>query len=498
MMGVMAVVLMIVSMFCFASLVIADSADDKMLPTAEDFFLHSGNMQSAYAFFSIFATSMGAILFLIIPNSLLPGNDFYIVAVPIPIIFALMIAYFGPRISYYGKSYGYSGILDFFDDIYDSDALNAVFFSVAMVSCFMFLLLQLMAGGLLIHIASYGRLPFWIGVVIFAAFTAASLLGHGIRNILMMDVYYSIVVIITFFASVSIGLIALKKYTIWSSSMVLIAGKILNVNFMDVISMCVILPLGMVMMPHMWMRFYSASTPTIFYRKSWIVRTIAVCSVFVLIMLAILSILSSFSSEVTKENFYILPILILEHLDPISATMLICGIAAAILPISNSQVHAMIQMYIFTMNGDKLGAKFDNKWLKSASGEFVILVLLVAILVNLLVQPDLLRFMSLILGIVSQFSVATLGGLRWQRSNSKGAIAGMCVGIAFLMILTYGFKVKPLLAALIALGVNAIIFCMIGKVLRPNKRTRERIAAYSGEIRKSRSDVKKLTNASRK
>ena len=206
-----------------------------------------------------------------------------------------------------------------------------------------------------------------------------------------MDVYYSIVVIITFFASVSIGLIALKKYTIWSSSMVLIAGKILNVNFMDVISMCVILPLGMVMMPHMWMRFYSASTPTIFYRKSWIVRTIAVCSVFVLIMLAILSILSSFSSEVTKENFYILPILILEHLDPISATMLICGIAAAILPISNSQVHAMIQMYIFTMNGDKLGAKFDNKWLKSASGEFVILVLLVAILVNLPVQPDLLR-----------------------------------------------------------------------------------------------------------
>ena len=110
------------------------------------------------------------------------------------------------------------------------------------------------------------------------------------------------------------------------------------------------------------------------------------------------------------------------------------------------------------MNGDKLGAKFDNKWLKSASGEFVILVLLMAILVNLLVQPDLLRFMSLILEIVSQFSVATLGGLRWQRSNSKGAIAGMCVGIAFLMILIYGFKVKPLLAALIALGVNAIIF----------------------------------------
>lgn len=497
-MGVMSVVLMIVSMFCFASLVIAESAGDKMLPTAEDFFLHSGNMQSVYAFFSIFATSMGTILFLIVPNSLSPQNNFYIAAMLIPIIFALMIAYFGPRISYYGKSYGYSGILDFFDDIYGSDALNAIFFSVAMVSCFMFLLLQLMAGGLLVHIASYGRLPFWVGIIIFASFTGVSLLGHGIRNILMMDVYYSIVVIITFFASVSIGLIALKKYTIWSPSTALFVEKILDVNFMDVISMCVILPLGMVMMPHMWLRFYSVSKPATFCRKSWIVRTIAVCSVLVLIMMVILSILSSFSVEVKKENFYMLPILILEHLDPISASMLICGIAAAILPISNSQLHAMTQMYIYTMNGDKLGIKFDNKWLKSASGEFIILVLLVAILINLIIQPDLLGFMSLILGIVSQFAVATLGGLRWQRANSKGAIAGMCAGIVILLILTCGFDVKPLVSALAALLGNAMIFCIISKVLKPDKRTRKRIATYRGEMRKSAFDAKKLTNSKNK
>ncbi len=476
-------VLMIISVFCFIPLIIAELAGEKTLPTAEDFFLHSGNMRSSFAFFSIFATSVGSLLFLIVPNSFAVKGSPYILASLLPLLLALLIVFFGENISGYGKRHGYLGMLDFFDDIYRSRMLNAVFFIVAMASCFMFLLLHLSAGGVIVMVASGGRLSWWVGMVLFASLIAISLWGHGIKNIIMMDLYYAGFVLLTLLSFVIISFVGVQNYSFTAAPIEMLMGKVKNLDFMEIIAMCVVVPLGMVMMPHMWLRYYSIEKPQMLGRHSWIVRLIAFCCVLVVIWIVILAVISCFSAEHTVKSFYMLPVLILNNFDAASATILICGIASAIFPVANAQLHAMIQMYVSAAHKNKLGVKFDDNWLKDTAKDCILTILAVAVLFSMIIKPEIFDLMAVAFGLFGQFAGAVCGALFWKRAGAEGAVSGMLDGIIVLLFLICGAKINPLTAGLFALVSNAIIFAMICQIAPVNKERKQRILIYMGENR---------------
>lgn len=252
--------IMIIFIFAFIPLVVAEIARKESLPTIENFFLQDRKMPLVMVFFTVYATWVSSFAYLGSVSSFYLNGPVYMTALAWNILFGLLFKVIGRRLWSYGNSYGYVTPGDFFNDIYQSKSLNTLVTLILLIFTIPYLQVQLSGGAYLIEVATGGLIPWRLSGLIFYLIIIVYLWSGGIRAVALTDIVYGILIFITM---LSVGFYLSSK----AGGIDFIFKRIVELdpdkNIMDKIdvfswlSMFIIVPLGAIMGPPLWLRIYS-------------------------------------------------------------------------------------------------------------------------------------------------------------------------------------------------------------------------------------------------
>ena len=238
--------------------------------------------------------------------------------------------------------------------------------------------------------------------------------------------------------------------------------------------MFITVPIGALMGPPMWIRFYSAEKT-----ESFGIIPLLIC------LTAIQCIGTLFAGSAgiimapgIKQTDSIIPVMLWEHGDLILSALLFCGVASAALSTANSQIHAVAAVYTIDIHKRYINKTASEKKLV-AIGKWAVLMISASAYVLLLNNPVMIIYTGTIgMSGTAQIFVPAVGALFWNRSNGKAAACGVAAGIFVLTAIALLTDMNISYCAVIALVVNATVFIVCSLKLRPDAKTRERIVNY--------------------
>lgn len=480
-------VLMIVFVFAFIPLIFAEIARNKSVPTIEDFFVQGRRMPTFMLFFTVYATWMSAFAFLGASGYFYEMGPVYMTAFGWDVLFGLLFMLVGRRIWYYGRVNHYITPTDFFADIYGFKPLNIIVTIVMILFTIPYLQIQLSGGAYIIEIASNGLIPWRISGLIFYLIIIIYLWAGGLRAVAMTDIFYGICL---FLSMLFIGYFLIQKaggmeyvfrtITEMDVRYVTLPGPKGNAGALLWISMFITVPVGALMGPPMWIRFYAAEK-----KKSFDIIPLLIC----LTAIQCLGTLFAGSAGIVmapgiKQTDSIIPVMLWEHGDMILSALLFCGVASAALSTANSQIHAVAAVYTIDIHKKYINKTASEKKLVSI-GKWAVLIISASAYILLLNNPVMIIYTGTIgMSGTAQVFVPAVGALFWNRSNGKAAALGVAAGILILTAVALATDLNISYCAVIALAANAAVFIVGSLKLRPDAKTRERIVKYKNAYEK--------------
>lgn len=474
-------VLMIVFAFAFIPLIFAEIARNKSVPSIEDFFVQSRKMPTFMLFFTVYATWMSAFAFLGASGYFYEMGPVYMTAIAWDILFGLLFMLIGKRVWYYGKINHYITPTDFFNDIFNTKALNIIVTIIMILFTIPYLQIQLSGGAYIIEIASNGLIPWRISGLIFYLIIIIYLWAGGLRAVAMTDVFYGICLFISmlfigFFLMDKAGGIEYVFRTIADMDVrnVTLPGPKENAGPLLWIAMFITVPIGALMGPPMWIRFYAAEK-----KKTFDIIPLLIC----ITAIQCLGTLFAGSAGIIlapglEQTDSIIPIMLWEHGDAILSALLFCGVASAALSTANSQIHAVAAVYTIDIHKRYINKAASERRLVSI-GKWAVLIISATAYILLLNNPVMIIYTGTIgMSGTAQIFVPTVGALLWNRSNGNAAACGIAAGILVLTAVAITTDLNISFCAVIALIVNTIVFIACSLTFAPDINTREKIVKY--------------------
>jgi len=475
-------VLMIIFGFTFVPLVLAEVARNNSLPTVEDYFLQSRGMPTLMVFFTVYATWVSSFAFLGSASSFFSQGPLYLTCFGWNALFGILFMVIGKRIWYYGWVHKFITPTDFFNEIFRSPFLNATVTGTLIIFTIPYLMIQLSGGAYLIETATYGLIPWRIAGLIFYLVIIIYLWAGGLRAVALADIFYGSLVFSSmlisgfYIANKAGGIKAVFAQLSESdpSFLILDHGTGLQAQLMW-LGMFIVVPVGALMGPQMWIRAYAVGKP----------KTFAIMPL--LLMLATIMYLGPMMAGSAAKAVYpelqnpdnLIPYLLTEQAPYILSTLLLCGIAAAALSTANSQIHALAAIYTMDVHRRYINKKAPERTLVTI-GKWSVLGISAVAYILLLQSPGLIIETGTIgMSGTAQLIVPTLGALFWKRSNPSAAAVGLLVGVLVLSILLITTELAVTFIAIIALISNTLIFVPFSAMIPTNIKTRERIIQYN-------------------
>lgn len=472
---------MIVFVFAFIPLIFAEIARNKSVPTIEDFFVQGRRMPTFMLFFTVYATWMSAFAFLGASGYFYEMGPVYLTAFGWDVLFGLLFMLVGRRIWYYGRVNHYITPTDFFDGIYNFRPLNIIVTIIMILFTIPYLQIQLSGGAYIIEIASNGLIPWRISGLIFYLIIIIYLWAGGLRAVAMTDIFYGICL---FLSMLFIGFFLIQKaggveyvfriITEMDVRNVTLPGPKGNAGPLLWIAMFITVPVGALMGPPMWIRFYAAEN-----KKSFDIIPLLIC----LTAIQCLGTLFAGSAGIVtapgiQQTDSIIPVMLWEYGDMILSALLFCGVASAALSTANSQIHAVAAVYTIDIHKRYINKTASEKKLVSI-GKWAVLIISATAYILLLNNPVMIIYTGTIgMSGTAQIFVPAVGALFWNRSNGKAAAFGVAAGILILTSVALATDLNISYCAVIALAANATVFIGLSLKLQPDMKTRERIVKY--------------------
>ncbi len=384
----------------------------------------------------------------------------------------------GKRLWYYGKRFQYVTPTDFFHHIYDSKALDGIVTGILIVFTIPYLMIQLSGGAYLIETATYGLIPWRVSGLIFYLVIIIYLWAGGLRAVALADIFYGALIFLSmlitgFFVISKAGgvqavfqiladnnpeLLTLPQSSTWPPSLLWLG-------------MFLIVPLGALMGPQMWIRAYAVGS----------IKTFRIMPLLI-ILATIMYLGPLFAGMAGKvlmpdltQTDNLIPQLLAQHAPPILGAILLCGIAAAALSTANSQIHALATIYTMDVHRRYISAKAPERTLVSI-GKWAVLGISAIAYILLLQSPGLIIETGTIgMSGTAQLIVPTLGALYWKRSHPAAASLGLLAGVLLLSILLLISNLPVTFAATIALLANTMVFVSLSAAMPTVMHTRQRI-----------------------
>lgn len=477
-MNIMTVVLLIIFVFAFTPLVIVEFARVKSTLSLEDFFLLSRKMPLLLSFFTVYATWVSSFAFIGATSSFFSDGPLYMTCFAWNILFGLLFMVIGKKIWILGKTFSFITPIDFFSTIYKNKALNIIITVILVVFTMPYLMIQLYGGAYIIETISGGMIPWRAAGLIFYMVIIIYLWAGGLRALAMTDVFYGIIVFITMLLS---GIIFIEKTGgIKATFSVIMKNDMQNVVLGTSFSpnsptiwlcMFLIIPIGALMGPPMWIRAYAIKEEKIFNIMPLLLSIATIMYLGPLFVGA--------SAKVMYPNISggdtLIPFMLINNAPIILATLLLCGIAAAALSTANSQIHSLSAIYTIDIHKRYINKQIQERQLINIS-KWTILLLSVITYILMLKNPGMIIETGLLgMSGTAQILVPTLGALYWEKSKGTAAAWGLIVGIGALCYLCLIWKLPAVLAAVIAMLLNLLIFVLVSALLPHKDQTAKKI-----------------------
>jgi SSS family solute:Na+ symporter len=480
-MNTVTIVLLIIFVFTFIPLILAEFSRGRSTPDLEDFFLQGRRMPLLMVFFTVYATWYSSFAFLGSTASLYSNGPLYMTCFAWNALFGLAYMVLGRRLWFLGKTRGYLTPADFFDDIFHSDTLNLAITLVLTVFTLPYLMIQLYAGAYIIETVSGALIPWRAAGLIFYLVIIIYLWAGGIRALALTDIFYGLLI---FFSMLASGFILIEKTGGIRKTFADIAREhadslVLGSGFSDNspwawMCMFIIIPMGALMGPPMWLRAYSAEKEKIFKIMPLLLTSATILYLGPVLIAAAAKVL--YPSLEQTDN--LIPYLLVNNVPIITATVLLCGIAATALSTANSQIHALAAIYTVDIHNRYIRRGAPERQLVGISKR-AILILSGLAYVLMLKNPGVIIDMGALgMGGTAQVIVPTLGALFWERSNSRAMAAGLTAGIALLCFLCFVCDLFTPYAAVLSLILNALIFIVLSFFLDIDPAVRASIAGH--------------------
>lgn len=395
---------------------------------------------------------------------------------------ALLLYWLGVRIWLLGKRHNFVTPADLLANAYGSEAVRVVTALVGIGFVFPYILLQIKGAGLLLEAASGIEFRLGAGLMLLVIVVYTTIGGGravGWTDALQGMIFFFVIWLIAGWAVVYIAggvgpmferLVAASPQHLtlpgpagefvwpWWSSFWFVQGIALT-------------------MPGVWMRIYSARSPTMLRRTASLVPLAGVVG-YLATMCYAFSATPHFPGLVGTEADQLLPKLLSQFWPAMTVPMMV-GAFAAGMSTADSQLLAASAMTTSDLYKRYVRRAPTQRELVWVGRGFVLLFTFLAYLVALRRGGALL----VSLGVMAYAGTANLvvpliGAFFWRRATASGAVAGLICGVATLCFLDP--KTNPMFATppipvhpgFVGLVVNALVFVVVSVLTRPAARAR--------------------------
>jgi SSS family solute:Na+ symporter len=258
----------LIFLYLVVTLVIGVIANRRLSSDAEDFMLYGRKAGPIVLYLTVVATYHSAFAFLGSGGFFYTHGVGFWVAGCWTILVGAITYTLGVRIWFVGKRFGYVTPADLLGDFYDSEAVRVVAALVSVVFTILYIQVQAQGLGYILSAASGDRIPFALGTGILLVVAAFYLMAGGLRAVYWTDVLQGV----WMYLAVWIGALVLT-FRLFGSPMELwqrVATERPDLLTMPGpqgffgpgmwFGMTMVLSFGVVLQPHMLIRYFSASS----------------------------------------------------------------------------------------------------------------------------------------------------------------------------------------------------------------------------------------------
>ncbi|MHB1395128.1 MAG: sodium:solute symporter family protein [Clostridia bacterium] len=385
----------------------------------------------------------------------------------------------GRRFWLLGQTQGYISMAQYISDVYQDKKIGLVVTIITLVFTIPYVAMQAIGSGYIFQVISNGQLSYAFGTIVFFAIMIILVWLGGMKGVAITDavqgvfmwigmVIGSYIVITKNFGSISA---AYEQIFETIPALFSLPGPKGVVTSADWISRWIVITIGMMMFPHITLRFFSGKSLRVL-KWSSVFSSIYLTSIFVFTP-AIGMIGRILMPDIASPDT-IFPEMLLKFTPIVFAALVIAGALAASMSTGDSQLHAvssMISTDVYKTYINKDASEYKQYQVaRIATLIFGLLSVIVA-----LMKPGLLgNILALANGGVAALAPAMLGGVYWKKSTPQAAMSSIIIGEAVMLFTTFIIK-NPLgiMAGVWGLLVAFIIFVAVSLCTKPERKTIE-------------------------
>jgi SSS family solute:Na+ symporter len=433
----------LIFLYLIVTLVIGWVANRRLAGDSEDFLLYGRAAGPVVLYLTVVATYHSAFAFLGSGGFFYTHGVGFWVAGCWTILVGAITYTLGVRIWFVGKTFGYVTPADMLGDFYDSEAIRVVAALVSVTFTILYIQVQAQGLGYILSAASGDRIPFALGTAVLLVVAAIYLMAGGLRAVYWTDVLQGV----WMYAAVWIGALVLT-YRLFDGP----AGlwQRLVAERPDLLTMpgprdffgpgmwfgmTLVLSFGVVLQPHMLIRYFSASSA----------RTLKLLGATTPLYLASLYIptaMVGLGGALVRPELEIpdriFPLLLFDYAPAWLTGLILAGATAAAMSTLDSILHSNMtvltrDVYQRYVNPEASEAKL------LATGRLIVVGLLVVAFALSVVSSE---FLVVIVTMSAAGALQLMPGIcavcvPARRPLSRvGALAGIAVGLATLYVAT--------------------------------------------------------------
>lgn len=451
---------------------------------AEGFFLANRGVNSVLLPLTMIAAMQSTFAFLGAPGMYYTHGISYMVLVLSQVWVALMVIYFGNKISKLGRKYGYLSIGDFFQDRYESDYLKVLSSCISVLMTIVFLAMQYVGNSRAISVISGGVVSYEAAILISALFSLLYVIIGGAGGLILIDAIQAVILLtgIVLAAAVAIipsgGIVNLFKTAIETTPELLSRpGPKGLYDAKYWVMQFIVLPFGIWLCPHVWMKSLMAKDEKALSRSA---LSIPVSQVLIygfstlFIGIAGHRLLGKVDAA---DN--VLPLLMNNYANWFLAALIMAAAVAAGMSTINSMI--LVSSQIVSQDLILMKRKVTDKQNLILSRTIILTIVIIGAIIALRPPKTLVQVVQDVAYTgLAQMAPAFVLGLYWKEARKEGAIVGMTVG-TIILFATRILKVSPLgyPGFIWAFFINIICMVVISVALKTkdNTRTIERFFA---------------------
>ncbi|MCI1958524.1 MAG: sodium:solute symporter family protein [Clostridia bacterium] len=385
----------------------------------------------------------------------------------------------GRRFWLLGKTQGYISMAQYIGDVYQNKFIGLVVTIIALMFTVPYVAMQAIGSGYIFQVISGGQLNYAFGTIVFFAIMIILVWLGGMKGVAITDaaqgvfmwigmVIGSYIIINKNFGSVNVAYEAVFNQF---PKLLTLPGPAGVVTPQDWISRWVIITIGMMMFPHVTLRFFSGKSLRVL-KWSSVFSAIYLTSIYV--FTPAIGMIGNILMPNIASPDTVFPEMLLKYTPIVFAALIISGALAASMSTGDSQLHAvssMISTDVYKTYIKKDASDYEQyKVAKIATLIFGLLSVVVA-----LMKPGMISsILALANGGVAALAPAMIGGVYWKKSTPQAALSSILIGEATMLITTFVVK-SPLgfMGGFWGLVVALIVFVIVSLVTKPVGKTIE-------------------------